>query len=134
MYSTTQEVCGHPERSSSPAFSLQTSHSKCRLKRQAIQKLPLASHQIHSRTFPTVSPGLATVCATSLRFDHDRFRTILPYETHFLSPVTIRLRNGLISFRLAKDGNSVHHSFGVNRCCTQTNIKLLFESNFAQMV
>ncbi|GFV72237.1 transposable element Tcb1 transposase [Trichonephila clavipes] len=32
------------------------------------------SHQIHSKTFLAVSPGLATVGATSPRFDHDRFR------------------------------------------------------------
>ncbi|GFX51314.1 pre-mRNA-processing factor 40 homolog A [Trichonephila clavipes] len=72
---------------------------------------------MHSRIFLAVSPGLATVCAASPHFDHDSFRTILLYVTHFSFPVTIRLRNGTISFRLAKalqmEIRSIM-SFGVN--------------------
>ncbi|GFW90197.1 hypothetical protein TNCV_1790181 [Trichonephila clavipes] len=75
------------------------------------------SHQIHSRTFLAVSPGLATVCAASPHFDHDLFRTIWSYVIHFPSPVTIRLRNDSISFRLARSSQMEIRSimfFGVN--------------------
>ncbi|GFV37409.1 hypothetical protein TNCV_3956561 [Trichonephila clavipes] len=75
------------------------------------------SHQIHSKTFLVVSSSLATVSAASPSFDHDRFRTILSYVTYFSSPVTIRLRNGSISCRLAKVSQMEIRSimfFGVN--------------------
>lgn len=60
------------------------------------------SNQMHNKICLPVSIGLATVSAASQHFEHDSFRTVLLYVIHFSFSVTIRLRNGSISFRLAK--------------------------------
>ncbi|GFY26450.1 hypothetical protein TNCV_2877821 [Trichonephila clavipes] len=85
--------------------------------------IPFQSHQIHSRTFLAVSPGLAPVGAASPHFGQDRFRTLLQYGTHFSSPLSIRLRNGSISIRLVRDSQREIRPImfsAVNWCGTQT--------------
>ncbi|GFT80497.1 hypothetical protein TNCV_5122281 [Trichonephila clavipes] len=62
---------------------------------------------LSSPTKYTVEPSwpLVLVCPPFEKLHRSQlyhFCTILSYVTHFLSPVTIRLRNRLISFSLAK--------------------------------
>ena len=61
------------------------------------------SHQKHTRVFLEVNPNLTTFWVASPSFNHDRFCTMLSYVIHFSSPVTNRLRNGLILLHFFKD-------------------------------
>ena len=71
-----------------------------------------------------VNTGFATICEAYPGFDHDLFRKLLSYVIHFSSPVIIRLKNGLISFRFNSDSQMETRSikfFTVNSCGTQVS-------------
>ena len=86
--------------------------------------IPFQSHKILGITFLGLNTGFATVCEASPGFDHDIFRTLLSYIIHFSSPVIIRFKNGLISFRFSSDSQMETRSikfFIVNSCGTQVS-------------
>lgn len=85
--------------------------------------IPFQSHQIYSSTFLAVSYGLATIWTASPRFD------LVQIVTHFSFSVTIRLKNGLISFRLSKTLKMEIRC--VNRYGTQTSSFILNSTSYS---